>query len=142
MPAVRGIPAAFYRGGSSKGLFFRAEDLPADPGQRDAVLLRALGSPDRYQRQLDGMGGGLSSVSKAVIVEAGVDGFDLSVVTCDEACQGDIDGDGFVSVPDMLAMFAEWGPCPVGGCDSDLDGDGNVNVADLLILFAAWGTCP
>ena len=48
--------------------FFRAADLPADPAERDAVLLSALGSPDPYGRQLDGLGGGISSVSKAVIV--------------------------------------------------------------------------
>lgn len=62
------IRAAFIRGGTSKGVFFRAGDLPDDPEQRDAVLLRALGSPDPYERQLDGLGGGLSSLSKAVII--------------------------------------------------------------------------
>ena len=40
------IPAAFYRGGTSKGLFLHARDCPADPGARDAMLLSALGSPD------------------------------------------------------------------------------------------------
>ena len=64
----RRIKAAFIRGGTSKGVFFRAGDLPADPAERDAVLLSALGSPDPYGRQLDGLGGGISSVSKAVIV--------------------------------------------------------------------------
>lgn len=62
------IKAAFIRGGTSKGVFFRAGDLPDDPELRDAVLLRALGSPDPYERQLDGLGGGLSSLSKAVII--------------------------------------------------------------------------
>ena len=62
------IKASFIRGGTSKGVFFRAGDLPGDPAQRDAILLRALGSPDPYQRQLDGLGGGLSSVSKAVVI--------------------------------------------------------------------------
>lgn len=62
------IRAAFIRGGTSKGVFFRAGDLPDDPQLRDAVLLRALGSPDPYERQLDGLGGGLSSLSKAVII--------------------------------------------------------------------------
>lgn len=62
------IPAVFMRGGTSKGLFFHARDLPQDRAERDAIFLRALGSPDRYGRQLDGMGGGLSSLSKAVIV--------------------------------------------------------------------------
>lgn len=62
------IPAVFIRGGSSKGVFFHARDLPADQAQRDAVFLDVLGSPDPYQRQLNGMGGGISSLSKAVIV--------------------------------------------------------------------------
>jgi 2-methylaconitate cis-trans-isomerase PrpF len=62
------IPAVFMRGGTSKGLFFRDQDLPADPQARDTLLLRALGSPDPYGRQLDGMGGGISSLSKAAII--------------------------------------------------------------------------
>lgn len=64
------IPAVFMRGGTSKGLFFHACDLPQDRSARDAIFLRALGSPDNYGRQLDGMGGGLSSLSKAVIIGA------------------------------------------------------------------------
>ncbi|WP_043336534.1 2-methylaconitate cis-trans isomerase PrpF family protein [Belnapia moabensis] len=64
----RFIPAAFIRGGSSKGVFFHARDLPRDRGEIDPVLLAVLGSPDPYGRQLDGMGGGISSLSKAVII--------------------------------------------------------------------------
>ena len=67
--ARRRIPAVFIRGGTSKGVFFHARDLPDAPAERDRVILQALGSPDPYHRQLDGMGGGLSSLSKAVIVE-------------------------------------------------------------------------
>lgn len=62
------IPAVFMRGGSSKGVFFHAKDLPADRARQDAIFLAVLGSPDPYQRQLDGMGGGISSLSKAVII--------------------------------------------------------------------------
>jgi 2-methylaconitate cis-trans-isomerase PrpF len=62
------IPAAFYRGGSSKGVFFHARDLPADAAMRDRIFLGVLGSPDPYGRQLDGLGGGVSSLSKAVII--------------------------------------------------------------------------
>ena len=62
------IPAAWMRGGTSKGLFFLASDLPADPARRDALLLRALGSPDPYGKQIDGVGGATSSTSKVVIV--------------------------------------------------------------------------
>jgi len=62
------VPAVFLRGGTSKGLFFHARDLPTDPAARDRLLLAALGSPDPYGRQLDGMGGGISSLSKAAII--------------------------------------------------------------------------
>ncbi len=56
------------RGGTSKGVFFHAGDLPADPGARDRLLLRVIGSPDPYGKQIDGMGGATSSTSKVVIV--------------------------------------------------------------------------
>lgn len=64
----RAIPAVFMRGGSSKGVFFHARDLPADRSVIDPILLSVIGSPDPYGRQLDGMGGGISSLSKAVII--------------------------------------------------------------------------
>jgi 2-methylaconitate isomerase len=64
----RFVPAVFMRGGTSKGLFFQAEDLPADNAERDRLLLAALGSPDPFGRQLDGMGGGISSLSKAAVI--------------------------------------------------------------------------
>ncbi len=56
------------RGGSSKGVFFHADALPADPVARDRVLLRVIGSPDPYGKQIDGMGGGSSSTSKVVLL--------------------------------------------------------------------------
>ncbi|MGZ8294085.1 MAG: 2-methylaconitate cis-trans isomerase PrpF [Telluria sp.] len=66
------IPATYMRGGTSKGVFFRLQDLPAVaqlPGAaRDALLLRVIGSPDPYAKQIDGMGGATSSTSKAVIL--------------------------------------------------------------------------
>jgi 2-methylaconitate isomerase len=62
------IPAAFIRGGSSKGVFFHARDLPTDRAAIDPILLGVLGSPDPNGRQLDGMGGGISSLSKGVII--------------------------------------------------------------------------
>lgn len=64
----RRFRAVFMRGGTSRALFFHVADLPPDPRERDRVLLAALGSPDPYGRQLDGLGGGISSLSKAVIV--------------------------------------------------------------------------
>lgn len=65
----RRVPAAFIRGGTSKGVFFHGRDLPADPDGRNAIFLAAIGSPDPYGRQLNGMGGGLSSLSKVVVIE-------------------------------------------------------------------------
>jgi 2-methylaconitate isomerase len=62
------IPAVYMRGGTSKGVFFRAEDLPADTKARERILLRVIGSPDRYGKQTDGMGGATSSTSKIVIL--------------------------------------------------------------------------
>ena len=62
------IPAVFMRGGTSRALFFREEDLPADAEERDYLFLAALGSPDPYGRQLDGLGGGISSLSKVAII--------------------------------------------------------------------------
>ena len=66
------IPATCLRGGTSKGVFLRLQDLPAaaqQPGAaRDALLLRVLGSPDPYGKQIDGLGNGSSSTSKAVIL--------------------------------------------------------------------------
>ncbi len=62
------VRAVFMRGGTSRALFFHAADLPTDPAARDRLFLAALGSPDPYGRQLDGLGGGLSSLSKVMIV--------------------------------------------------------------------------
>ncbi|GAD21303.1 2-methylaconitate cis-trans isomerase PrpF [Acidovorax sp. MR-S7] len=62
------IPATYLRGGTSKGVFFDAKDLPPPGPQRDAILLRVLGSPDPYGKQIDGLGNASSSTSKAVIL--------------------------------------------------------------------------
>ena len=71
-PAQIKIPATYMRGGTSKGVFFKLTDLPAaaqQPGAvRDAILLRVIGSPDPYGKQIDGMGGATSSTSKSVIL--------------------------------------------------------------------------
>ena len=70
-PQIR-IPATYMRGGTSKGVFFRLDDLPEaarEPGEaRDRLLMRVIGSPDPYQKQIDGMGGATSSTSKTVIL--------------------------------------------------------------------------
>lgn len=71
LPQIR-IPATYMRGGTSKGVFFRLQDLPEAarvPGpSRDALLMRVIGSPDPYGKHTDGMGGATSSTSKCVII--------------------------------------------------------------------------
>lgn len=62
------IPAAFIRGGTSKGVFFHERDLPEDHSAWDAVFLDVIGAPDPNRRQLNGMGGGISSLNKVMIV--------------------------------------------------------------------------
>ncbi len=85
---MRAIPAYVMRGGTSKGLYFNASDLPSDVTSRDAILLAAMGSPD--ERQIDGMGGAHPLTSKVAIVspsgrdDADVDYLFLQVVV-DEA---------------------------------------------------------
>ena len=71
VPQIK-VPATYMRGGTSKGVFFRLQDLPAAaqvPGAaRDALLMRVIGSPDPYGKQTDGMGAATSSTSKTVIL--------------------------------------------------------------------------
>ncbi|MDR9467140.1 2-methylaconitate cis-trans isomerase PrpF [Marinospirillum sp.] len=71
VPQIK-IPATYMRGGTSKGVFFNLKDLPEaaqKPGKaRDSILLRVIGSPDPYGKQIDGMGGATSSTSKTVIL--------------------------------------------------------------------------
>jgi len=72
VPQIK-IPATYIRGGTSKGVFFRRQDLPEvaqEPGEaRDKILMRVIGSPDPYGQQIDGMGGATSSTSKTVILD-------------------------------------------------------------------------
>ena len=65
---MKGIPCLWMRGGTSKGAYLLARDLPADPGARDALLLRIMGSPD--PRQIDGIGGGDPLTSKVAVLGA------------------------------------------------------------------------
>jgi probable AcnD-accessory protein PrpF len=81
VPQIK-IPATYMRGGTSKGVFFRLEDLPVAaqaPGKtRDALLMRVIGSPDPYGKHTDGMGGATSSTSKVVILaRSSKDGHDV-----------------------------------------------------------------
>lgn len=74
------VPATFYRGGTSRAVIFREADL-ADytPAEQDAIILAGLGSPDPYGREIDGLGGGISSLSKVAIVGPAPPGSDADV---------------------------------------------------------------
>lgn len=62
------LPAAYYRGGTSRAVFFNQEDLPQNRADWAPIFRRVIGSPDPYGRQLDGLGGGISSLSKVCVV--------------------------------------------------------------------------
>ena len=92
-PQLR-IPATYMRGGTSKGVFFKLDDLPEfarTPGPaRDALLVRVIGSPDPYAKQTDGMGGATSSTSKVVIIsKASVPGHDVDYLYGQVPIDGD-----------------------------------------------------
>jgi hypothetical protein len=72
------IPAVFMRGGTSKAVFFHENHLPEDPAARDRIILAAYGSPDTNRRQIDGMGGAVSSTSKVAIISP-ADGPDYDI---------------------------------------------------------------
>lgn len=75
---MRALRAAWLRGGTSKGLFLRAQDLPPRAPGRDALVLAALGSPDASGLQLNGLGGGISSTSKvAILSPSSREGYDV-----------------------------------------------------------------
>ncbi|EST38738.1 hypothetical protein N566_05845 [Streptomycetaceae bacterium MP113-05] len=65
------VPAVLMRGGTSRGLFFHARDLPADHALREAFILASYGSPDAARRQVDGVGGATSSTSKVAVISDG-----------------------------------------------------------------------
>ena len=68
---MSGIPCLLIRGGTSKGAYFEAKDLPSDPAERDDLLLRIMGSPD--PRQIDGIGGGHPLTSKVAVISPSED---------------------------------------------------------------------
>ncbi len=93
MPQLR-IPAVYMRGGSSKGVFFHARDLPPAGPARDALLLRVIGSPDPYGKQIDGMGGATSSTSKVVVITP--------------SCRPDCDVDYLFGAPAIESPIIDW----------------------------------
>lgn len=66
--SLKSFPAVYMRGGTSRVLIFKESDLPSDRGEWDRIFLACLGSPDPYGRQLDGLGGGVSSLSKVCVL--------------------------------------------------------------------------
>ena len=72
------------------------------------------------------------------IVEAGIDNFQLEIITCGSDCLGDLNSDGTVNVTDLLAIIAAWG---TNDPSADVDGDGTVAVGDLLVSIGNWGVC-
>jgi len=152
--------AFFMRGGTSKGLFFRAEDLPADKAARERFLLGAIGSPDPNGRQLDGMGGGASSLSKVMVVSRsgrpGVDvDYDFGQVAVDRAM---IDGRsncgnlssavgvfaveaGLLTPPDGLAVVRMFNVNTQKRIDCHLEiADGHARVAGDCAIAGVAGT--
>jgi 4-oxalomesaconate tautomerase len=103
---LKSIPCTLMRGGTSKGLFFHADDLPANPPDRDRVLLAAMGSPD--VRQIDGVGGAHPLTSKVAVIsrsrrgDADVDYLFLQVAV-DEARVSDTQNCG-----NLLAAVGPW----------------------------------
>lgn len=84
------IPAAYVRGGTSNGIAFRREDLPPDRDDWKEIFLAAMGSPDPNSRQLNGMGGGISSLSKIMVVEkSDKEGVDIDYTFCQVAPRDD-----------------------------------------------------
>ena len=81
----------------------------------------------------------VEDANTASVVEAGIDNIQLDVFACDdtEPCLGDIDGNGEVSVDDVLVILGSFGDSTTG--PADLNGDGIVNIDDMLIILSAWG---
>ncbi len=131
------IPATYMRGGTSKGVFFRLQDLPEAarvPGAaRDKLLMRVIGSPDPYGKQIDGMGAATSSTSKAVIISAstrpdhdvdylfGQVSIDQPFIDWSGNC-GNLSAavgpfaisNGFIDAARIRAAAAAWSPCGSG----------------------------
>ncbi|MDP6601803.1 MAG: hypothetical protein QGH76_05850, partial [Phycisphaerales bacterium] len=80
-----------------------------------------------------------SDLGDGSVIEAGVDGVELSRAYCDDAgCDEDVNGDGMIDVSDLLAIVSAWGGT---GGPEDVNGDGMIDVSDLLAIMSAWGSC-
>ena len=113
------IPAVYMRGGTSKGVFFRVQDLPEAAQQagaaRDALLLRVIGSPDPYGKQIDGMGGATSSTSKTVLLS--------------KSSQADHDVDYLFGQVSIDKAFVDWS----GNCGNLSAGVGSCAISMGLV---------
>lgn len=113
------IPAIYMRGGTSKGVFFRVLDLPLAAQQagaaRDALLLRVIGSPDPYGKQIDGMGGATSSTSKTVLLS--------------KSSQADHDVDYLFGQVSIDKAFVDWS----GNCGNLSAGVGSCAISMGLV---------
>jgi 2-methylaconitate cis-trans-isomerase PrpF len=115
------LPAVFMRGGTSKAIVLERKHLPAEPSEWDAIFLSIMGSPDPNGRQLDGMGGGLSSLSKIAVVgpssrtDADVD-YTFAQIAIGEA-KVDYSGNcgNISSAIGPFALEAGLVPCPANG---------------------------
>ena len=120
----RRIPAVYMRGGTSKGVFFRADSLPDDPRERDRLLLRVIGSPDPYGKHIDGMGGATSSTSKVVLVS--------------KSCRPDCDVDYLFGQVAIDAPLIDWS----GNCGNLTSAVGPFAIEQGLVEVAADGVSP
>ncbi len=118
-PAQIKIPATYMRAGTSKGVFFKLNDLPPEAQQagqvRDAILLRVIGSPDPYGKQIDGMGGATSSTSKTVILS--------------KSSQPDHDVDYLFGQVSIDQAFIDWS----GNCGNLTAGVGSFAITQGLV---------
>lgn len=116
------------------------EDVSENTGQWTLKRFRIADfvertSTVRVRFQARDLGGGS-------VVEAGVDGVAVEVLSCLVNPKGaDLNGDGVVGAPDLALLLGAWGPCPSepAPCAGDLDGDGVVGAADLAIMLGSWG---
>ncbi|WP_288505056.1 2-methylaconitate cis-trans isomerase PrpF [uncultured Pseudomonas sp.] len=120
MPQLR-IPAVYMRGGSSKGVFFHARDLPPAGPARDALLLRVIGSPDPYGKQIDGLGGATSSTSKVVVIAP--------------SCRPDCDVDYLFGAPAIEVPVIDWS----GNCGNLSAAVGPFAISEGLVQAARDG---
>ncbi|MEO7241743.1 MAG: PrpF domain-containing protein, partial [Variovorax sp.] len=123
-PAQRAIPALYMRGGTSKGVFFCAHDLPQEPRLRDRLLLRVIGSPDAYGKHTDGMGGATSSTSKVVLVS--------------RSTRADCDVDFWFGAVAIGEGLIDWS----GNCGNLTSAVGPFAIERGLVLAAADGVQP